>query len=136
MDMLYYVSIFYWAVIELDCINYYWIPKAILYLFILFIMNARKPQETYDFSIINNSAHKSFFITWLSLKIKSKHRKTSKTSLVGLISKRRPFLRKSPHLELGKVISKRNGKSLWDVAIKMNSSIDSTYVLVANLKPL
>ena len=25
---------------------------------------------------------------------------------------------------------------LWDVAIKMNSSIDSTNVLVANLKPL
>ena len=25
---------------------------------------------------------------------------------------------------------------LWDVAIKMNSSIDSTNILVANLKPL
>ena len=25
---------------------------------------------------------------------------------------------------------------LWDVAIKMNSSIDNTNVLVANLKPL
>ena len=40
---------------------------------------------------------------------------------------------------VNQVIYKSNGKSaqcLWNVAIKMNSSIDKTNVLVAILKPL